>query len=146
MNISSEGLEQIKRFEGFSPDAYKSPSGVWKIGYGHIGKGIRKGVKITKEKAEEWLILDCNQVLKMLRNKVTVPLRQYQLDALVSFGYSTGCDALSKSMLLKLVNRNPDSKDIPGEFKRWVYCESQLIEALRKRRETEAAMYSGTLR
>ena len=57
--ISNDGIELIKRFEGFhkvQPDgtvsAYRCAAGVWTIGWGST-KGVRSGQKITVEEAEE---------------------------------------------------------------------------------------------
>lgn len=62
MKISEKGLALIKEFEGCQLTAYQDEVGVWTIGYGITnadksitGTTIKKGLKITKEKAEEWL-------------------------------------------------------------------------------------------
>ena len=44
MNISENGLELIKHFEGCELKAYKCPAGVWTIGYGHI-KTVKEGME-----------------------------------------------------------------------------------------------------
>ena len=35
MNISDDGFDIIKKFEGCELEAYKCAAGVWTIGYGH---------------------------------------------------------------------------------------------------------------
>ncbi|WP_193432926.1 glycoside hydrolase family protein [Candidatus Williamhamiltonella defendens] len=42
MNISPEGIEQIKAFESLRLKAYLCPGGRWTIGYGHT-KGVKAG-------------------------------------------------------------------------------------------------------
>ena len=62
MKISEKGLALIEEFEGCQLTAYQDEVGVWTIGYGITnadksitGTTIKKGLTITKEKAEEWL-------------------------------------------------------------------------------------------
>ena len=51
MNISDDGFNIIKKFEGCELEAYKCAAGVWTIGYGHT-KDVQEGDKWTEEKAE----------------------------------------------------------------------------------------------
>ncbi len=37
-HVTQEGLDLIKRFEGFSPTVYICPGGLPTIGYGHVVK------------------------------------------------------------------------------------------------------------
>ena len=62
MNVSVNGLNLIKQFEGCRLTAYKDPVGVWTIGYGTTnadksitGLTIRAGVKITQAQADLFL-------------------------------------------------------------------------------------------
>ena len=55
MNISQNGIDLIKHFEGCELEAYKCPAGVWTIGYGHT-KGIQPGMVITEETANDMLV------------------------------------------------------------------------------------------
>ena len=55
MKISQEGISLIKKFEGCELEAYQDAVGIWTIGYGHI-KGVKEGMTITKQQAEEMLI------------------------------------------------------------------------------------------
>ena len=52
MEISKNGIELIKRFEGCRLTSYKCPAGIWTIGYGHTAN-VKQGDIITKEKATE---------------------------------------------------------------------------------------------
>jgi GH24 family phage-related lysozyme (muramidase) len=97
--ISKKGINLIKEFEGCQLKAYKDEVGVWTIGYGITnadksitGTTVKKGLTITKTKAEEWL--------EAALNKKYVPLvakydskyhwNQNELDALASFAYNIG--------------------------------------------------------
>ena len=141
MKVSEKGLELIRSFEGCRLTAYKCQAGRWTIGYGHTGKEVVEGLQITQTRATDFLLLDVNQVLKMLRTELRVPVRQCQLDALVSLGFNIGVDALRKSTLMRLVNRNPDDLNIQGEFNRWVYVKGVVSNGLVRRRAAEAKLY-----
>ena len=142
MKVSEKGLELIRSFEGCRLTAYKCQAGRWTIGYGHTGKEVVEGLQITQTRATDFLLLDVNQVLKMLRTELRVPVRQCQLDALVSLGFNIGVDALRKSTLMRLVNRNPDDLNIQGEFNRWVYVKGVVSNGLVRRRAAEAKLYA----
>ena len=65
-DVTKEGIDLIKKFEGCKLTAYKCPAGVWTIGYGHT-KGVKKGQKITKEEAEELLKQDLQKFVDHVR-------------------------------------------------------------------------------
>lgn len=91
--ISQNGLNLIKEFEGCRLTAYKCPAGVWTIGYGHTG-GVTSGMKISQQKADEFLFSDCQKFVGYVNNPSYVPLteqlNQNQFDALVSFAFNCG--------------------------------------------------------
>ncbi len=143
MKISNKGIALIKEFEGCRLQSYRCSAGVWTIGYGHTGKDIKEGMTITQQEADDWLVVDCNRVLQMLRDTLRVPIRQNQLDALVSLGFNIGTEALRKSTLMSLVNRNPDDMNIPEQFDRWVYAGGKVVNGLVRRRKAEGRLYAG---
>ena len=143
MNISQNGINLIKQFEGCRLEAYKCPAGVWTIGYGHTGSDVYKGLTITQEKAESLLksdlIVHCNSVSKLVK----VKLNQNQFDALVSFEYNVGYGNFSSSTLLKLLNKG-DYAGAAGQFERWVYTGGKVLEGLKKRRKAEKELFLKT--
>ena len=143
MKISNKGIALIKEFEGCRLQSYRCSAGVWTIGYGHTGKDIKEGMTITQQEADDWLMVDCNRVLQMLRDTLRVPIRQNQLDALVSLGFNIGTEAFRKSTLMSLVNRNPDDMNIPEQFDRWVYAGGKVMNGLVRRRKAEGRLYAG---
>lgn len=143
MRISESGIKLIKEFEGCRLKAYSCQAGKWTIGYGHTGKWVIEGLTITQKQAEEWLIVDCNQVIKLLRSEYIGPLRQCQLDALVSLGFNIGTEALRTSTLMKKLKKNPDDPSIMEEFGRWVYVKGAVSNGLVRRRKAEAKVYFG---
>lgn len=146
MNTGKKGLELIKKYEGFYSKPYLDPIGIPTIGYGatyypNKVKVTMKDKPLTEKEASELLI----QMLKVYENQVALlvrkPINQNQFDALVSFTYNLGATNLSKSTLLKKVNKNPNDKSIATEFMQWVNAGGKRFNGLVKRRTDEAALY-----
>lgn len=138
MKISTEAYCAIAAFEGFRPTAYKCPSGVWTIGYGHT-KGVKKGDMISYQEASKLLMRDIEEVEDKLASLGT--LTQGQLDSLVSFVFNVGIAKFNNSTLKKKVIANRFDKSIGKEFKRWIYSKGKVLQGLVKRREWEARRY-----
>lgn len=139
MKISEYGIHIIKHFEGVSLRAYQCSSGVWTIGYGHTA-GVSPGDIINEVQAEDFLredIVDSENVVNML---VTVPLRQSQFDALVSFVFNLGSGNFRSSTLLKKVNAG-DHTGAAEEFLRWVNAAGRPLPGLIRRRKAERNLY-----
>ena len=139
--MTREGLELIKRYESLRLEAYKCPAGVWTIGYGHT-KGVIKGMKISKEEAEELLKQDVAIVELQVVNTVG-KLAACKIDALVSFSYNVGVAAFRRSTLCRKVKANSDDASIRAEFGKWVYAGGKKLQGLVRRRAEEAEMYFG---
>jgi|TARA_R110000787_G_scaffold237170_1_gene343619 lysozyme len=139
MEISSEGISLIKKFEGCELEAYKCAAGVWTIGYGHT-KDVTEGMEITQAEAETMLkdeLLDyCNYVDMY----VQVPLEQNQFDALVSWTYNLGPTNLKSSTMLKVLNTGK-YEDVPEQIKRWNKANGKMLDGLIRRREAESLMF-----
>ena len=138
MNISSKGIELIKRFEGCRLKAYKCPAGVWTIGYGHTNN-VRPDDVITQDEAEELLKRDLQVHENNVKRLVKVALTQGQFDALVSFEFNVGYSALANSTLLKVLNTGNYNAAVK-QF-RWVYAGNKVLEGLVKRRIAETEMF-----
>lgn len=142
MRTSKKGIELLKRFEGFMPEAYRCPAGVLTIGYGHTS-GVREGDRVTEEEAEKLLRSDLMDAEEDVERLVRVPLTQNQFDALVSFVYNVGMGSFFSSTLLKKINNDPNDPTIPDEFRKWVKAAGETLPGLVKRRDAEAKMYAG---
>lgn len=139
MKTSKTGIDLIKKFEGCKLKAYKCPSGVWTIGYGHT-RGVEKGQKISQKQAEIFLKEDIAKFENAVNIHVFVPLTQNQFDALVSFTYNVGITAFYTSTLRKKLNK----KDYAGagkEFLRWDKSNGKVLSGLKRRREAEKALF-----
>jgi len=110
MKIDKAGLDIIKQFEGFSSKPYLCPAGVPTIGYGTTHYDYRAVTMhdhdISEKVATELLSYQVNSIYgKAVNHYVRVPITQNQFDALVSFTYNEGTNALKTSHLLKYVNQ-----------------------------------------
>lgn len=139
--ITQEGLDLIKRFEGFSPTVYICPAGYPTIGYGHL---VSKGEvfdSISAKEAEELLRRDVASAERAVLRLINVPLTDGQYDALVSFTYNLGSGALQSSTLRRKVNRQAHS-DVSAQLVRWVWAGGRKLNGLIMRRNIEAKLYS----
>lgn len=141
MRTSQKGIDLIKKFEGCRLEAYRCPAGVWTIGYGHT-KGVKDGMKISWEQAEEFLREDLKIYEQAVERCVKVPLSQNQFDALVSFCYNCGGEALRTSTLLRLLNESKYSESAE-QFLRWNKAGGKVLAGLTRRREEEREMFLG---
>ena len=91
MQVSQNCLDLIKKWEGFSLNAYIDPVGIATIGYGSIrypnGEKVRLGDRISERDAEGYLGSECSKIAQEISQLIKVPVNQNQFDALVSFSY-----------------------------------------------------------
>ena len=147
MQVSDAGIELIKSFEGFRANAYPDPKSggdPWTVGYGATkfpsGRPVKKGDYVTPAQAEMYLREDVKKFANSVDALVTVPLKQCQYDALVSFVYNLGATNFRKFTLLKKLNAK-DYKGAADEFLRWVSPGSSAEAGLRRRRTAERTMF-----
>jgi lysozyme len=140
MNISQNGIELIKKFEGCRLEAYKCPAGILTIGYGHTGSEVHLGQKITQEQAEKYLKQDITIHSNNVSRLVKAPLNQNQFDALVSFEYNVGYGNFASSTMLKLLNQKKYT-EAAAQFGRWVYANKKILQGLVKRRAAEKELF-----
>jgi lysozyme len=139
MNISQNGIDMIKKFEGCVLVGYKDVVGVPTIGYGHTG-GVVVGQRITQARANELLNQDLKKFVDGVNRLVKVPVNQNQFDSLVSFSFNLGLGSLEKSTLLKKLN----TKDYEGaskEFDKWIYADGEIYQGLVNRRNAEETLF-----
>jgi len=146
MKTGTNGLYLIKSFEGLYHKPYLCPAGVPTIGYGTTiypsGNKVKLTDKtITEAEAETYLMSDLAKFEQSVSHLVTDTINQNQFDALVSFAYNLGANALSTSTLLKKVNRNPNDASIRTEFLRWNKAAGKVLNGLTRRRIAEANLY-----
>lgn len=140
-HITQEGIDLIKRFEGFSPTVYICPAGYPTIGYGHLVREAERYEQgITEAEAEELLHRDVWAAENAVLRLIDVPLTDGQFDALVSFTFNLGAGSLQRSTLRRKVNRQVHS-EVPEQFMRWVWAGGRRLSGLVNRRTSEASFY-----
>ena len=143
-HVTEEGLNLIKRFEGFSPTIYICPAGYPTIGYGHVVLAHEResfDAGITPAQATELLRKDAGIAERAVLRLISVPLTDGQFDALVSFTFNLGAGALQRSTLRRKVNRG-EHESVPAELMKWVWAVGKRLPGLVRRRRAEALAYS----
>jgi lysozyme len=138
-------IDIIKKFEGCKLVAYKDIVGVWTIGYGSTyyenGNKVNSGDAISQQRAESLLLTTVNKFASEVNKIVKSNVNDNQRSALISFAFNLGVGALKKSTLLKLVNSNPNDKQIAHEFMKWVNAGGKPSNGLINRRRAELHLY-----
>lgn len=132
-------LHLIRQFEGLRLTAYRCPSGIWTIGYGHT-ENVHKGDTITQSQANEYLRQDKEPIETYLNNQ-QLNISQNQFDALTSLIFNIGISAFSRSTLLKLIRQNPNDPAITAQFLRWIHSDGKVLPGLQRRRTEESKLY-----
>jgi lysozyme len=147
--VSEECINFVKSFEGFFPDKYYDCVGVLTQGYGMTGNEIANlPDEITEETAANMLkeLINKNyaQVIKDDLDNKGVSLSQNEFDALVSFAYNCGTDALLRQSTLykNVCNGIKDSDTITSNFIAWSNGGGKRIEGLYRRRTKEANIFN----
>ena len=141
MTTGRKGLDLIKSFEGCKLEAYKCPAGVPTIGFGHT-KGVKMGMKITQEQAEDYLREDISPIEREL-NMLGVNFRQEQFDALVSWIFNLGLGNFRHSTMLIRINTDADDVEITDQMVKWFNAAGVPLTGLKRRRVAEANMFLG---
>ena len=143
-HITGDGLDLIKRFEGFRPALYICPAGWPTIGYGHVVRESERDrflAGIDEKAAEELLRCDVEAAEKAVLRLIHVPLSDGQFSSLVSFAFNLGAGALQRSTLRRKINRG-EHESVPAEFRRWVWAGGRKLPGLIRRRAAEAALFN----
>jgi lysozyme len=146
MRLDSKGYELIKTFEGLSLKPYLCSAKVPTIGYGNTfyTNGVKvtmSDAPITQEKANEMLKVIADSFALKVSKITPSGLTQNQFNALVSFAFNLGVQALTNSTLLRLVKINPNDGNIAKEFLRWNKAGGKVVDGLTKRRIKESSVY-----
>lgn len=138
--LSMNGLEIIKQFEGFSPTPYPDHKG-YSVGYGHLIKPGENLDSVTREQAEQLLLGDVAWAEQAVRTAVKVDLDQNEFDALVSLAYNIGAGAFKNSTLVKKLNSG-DFEGAAAQFAVWNRASGAVNTALVERRAIEADLFN----
>ena len=133
-------MAKLMVFEGLRLKAYRDAAGVLTIGYGHTGKDVREGDRISPYWAKELLVKDVAEVERAV-SELGVAHTPGQFDALVSLTFNIGIGRLKGSTLLRVIRNGGTRNQIKKEFKRWVYAGGRRLKGLELRREWEARRF-----
>jgi len=150
MKLSKDGLDRIAGYEGYHdalPDGsckayqrtYNGKKDKWTIGFG-CTSGVYEGLVWTRAQADDAFLKELTTFEAAVNRMVTVDLNQNQYDALVSFAYNCGTDALEKSTLLKKLNKG-DYKGAADQFQYWNNVNHKPVKGLTQRRASEATIF-----
>ena len=136
-NISRNGLNLIKNFEGLRLNAYKCHSGVLTIGYGHT-KNVDVNDVITLEQANLYLLQDLKGTIFCINEYDKIyNFTQNEFDALVSFTFNCG-----KGNLNKLTGKGKRSKALIGQkILEYNKAGGKVLRGLVRRRQAEHDLY-----
>lgn len=142
MHVSAVGRAYIESKEGLRLTAYRDIVGVWTIGYGNTGSGVKPGMSITKAEADQMLTDRLANEFEPALNKAigNAPTTQGQFDAMASLAYNIGVGGFGHSSvlhyhLIRLYDKAADA------FERWDMAGGWNVEALHERRVEEGQMY-----
>ncbi len=137
MEMSQQGLDLLKKSEGFKERIYMDANGFPTIGYGHRVTGAAAWPDgITEPEAARLLAGDVGEAEQAVARLVRVPLSQGQFDALVDFCYNLGAKRLAASTLLAELNRGRYNA-AAEQLLLWDYAGARELAGLRTRREAE---------
>lgn len=143
IQISAEGIELIKKFEGCKLEPYRCSANVLTQGYGHT-KTVVEGQSWSQEHAEHMLELDLQEFEQAVRELITVDLNKNQFSALVAFTFNVGRGNLATSTLRKVLLAEKYD-EAPDQIRRWnkatVNGEKVVLDGLVRRRNAEALLF-----
>ena len=145
MRTSAPGVELIKHYEGLRLKPYLCPAGVPTIGYGSTAYPDGRKVTLvdrplTDDEADALLAATLAPFEREVQRMVEVDITQRMFDALVSFAFNLGAQALKGSTLLKKLNAG-DKDGAAREFAKWVHAGGNVLPGLVKRRESERKLF-----
>ena len=144
--VDINGIDLIKKFEGWSAKPYLCPANVPTIGYGNTfyangQKVTLADTTITLERGVQLLKFTLTRFEQYVDSYCVDTITQNQFDALTSFCYNVGPANLKTSTLLKKVNLNPHDPAIRNEFMKWTKGGGKTLPGIFKRRAAEAELY-----
>lgn len=134
-------IELIAKYEGCNLKAYKCPAGIWTIGYGHTGDNVKEGVIISKGEADILLEKEVAKIRDQINCLLKVPLKENQIEALISLTYNVGMGAFKRSKLLKRINNSEDLELISKEWIEFNKVNGKTVKGLLKRRTEEILIF-----
>lgn len=143
MKTGKDGIYLMHKYESCRLEAYLCPAKKWTIGWGDTGPGVVKGLKITQAEADQRFANRLDREFEPGVNRAISGLTQREFDALVSFSYNLGVQALTDSTLLRMLKAG-DRKGAADQFLRWDKESGKRSLGLYRRRVSERALFLGS--
>jgi len=137
---SENGIDFIKRHEGWRAQLYLDAAGLATIGYGHLIKQGEDYFLIDKSEGERILKADLKIAESAVNEFVKVDLTQGMFDSLVSFVFNLGVGAFKRSTLLNVLNAG-DYESASNELLRWNRAGGEVHQGLVNRRQAERNLF-----
>ena len=157
MKTGEAGIKLIKHFEGCHYKPYLCPANLWTIGYGHVlypeqirlKLADRKNYELKKQDNRKWSQEEVDDLLRkdllrfengLRRLLPSVPLKQNQFDALVSFSFNLGLGTLQRSTVRSALLRGDEERaiDVLLKYRR---AGGKILRGLERRRAAEADLF-----
>ncbi|EEV87738.1 Phage-related lysozyme (muraminidase) [Cardiobacterium hominis] len=150
--MTKRGTELLIAREGSRSKMYLDSAGLPTIGVGHLltrselssGKLYINGIAVrwrdglSNDQIVHLFDHDNDVAETAVDSLIKVELADHQFDALASFTFNVGVDALRRSSLRRLLNAG-DYAVVPDQLRRWIYAAGQPV--LRNRREEEVRQW-----
>ncbi len=153
--VSEDLVNFVKSYEGFSAKAYYDGTGYTDaqltIGYGttkaSVPEAFPNGINSTCTEAEacEWLKQEIDKMAWTIKCKLTtynIDLNQNQFDALCSFSYNCGTNALFSSTLWKNIISGCRDSTLKTNFQAWSKAGGATLKGLYNRRTEEYEIFA----
>jgi GH24 family phage-related lysozyme (muramidase) len=144
--VSDNLVNFIKVKEGFRAELYEDSGGVPTIGFGTTsGPLLQKGI-VTEEEATAALLEEINQKALEVKNQLDadgITLSQNEFDALVSFAYNAGSNALiNKTQIYSKIKEGLRGEELRPYFNTYIKDnKGNVLEGLITRRKEEASIF-----
>jgi lysozyme len=147
MKASEQCLKLLAHHEGVRRKPYRCPAGLWTVGVGHLigdGRSLPDSWNRTFSLEEVYAILaqDVVRFERGVSRLITLPLKQYEFDAILSFAFNLGLGTLQKSTLRQKLNRGDKEGAIESLLK-YNKAGGKVLKGLDNRRKDEAALFMG---
>ena len=147
MKASEKCLDMIVHHEGLRLKPYKCPAGLYTVGVGHLigdGKSLPDSWNrtFTLEEVYDLLAKDVTRFERGVERLITIPLKQGEYDAIISFAFNLGLGTLQKSTLRQKLNRGDKEGAIESLLK-YNKAGGKILKGLDNRRKDEAALFLG---
>ena len=140
--VPQRAVAFVQAHEGCRLDAYQDSALVWTIGYGHTGKAVHPGLRISQRQADIFLKEDlataAARLAGVVKPEAIARLSEGQYAALLSFVFNLGANR--SWTIWKRVEAGA-LDEVPAQMARFVYAGGRKLKGLVNRRNAEIALW-----